>query len=102
MNRAKAFAILAIAVPLCVSSASAGVLNGYGGALISGSTPFQGFYDYTPGPNLNPSDLNGYIDWAVFSPGTFPAAFTASRYVAGSWVSFTPGAGDYVYTYQGF
>jgi hypothetical protein len=36
-----------------------------------------------------PDDLSGFVDWAVWAPGTFPA-----------FTGYIPTPGEYVYTYQ--
>jgi len=49
------------------------------GAISSGSTPFD-----------NGATLKGYVDWAVYNPGTFPYA------------GYTPTSGELSYAYQIF
>ena len=85
--------LLACAVSCCAATASAGVLSGFAGALLSGSTPYQGYADYPF--NTIPTNLTGYIDYAVFSPGSFPTGL-------GQFSGYTPTAGQFVYTYQLF
>ena len=75
--------LLAVIVGLFIStSAYAGVLANdliEFGAIDSGSTPFT-----------NGGTLTGYVDWAVYNPGTFPYA------------GYTPTAGELAYAYQIF
>ena len=59
-------------------SAQAGMLNGHVGAYASGSAPFSD------------GGLAGYVDYAVFMPGSF------------SYAGYSPDAGEAVYTYQVF
>ncbi|MEX2113484.1 MAG: hypothetical protein WD845_09875 [Pirellulales bacterium] len=40
-------------------------------------------------PYSNPFGLSGFVDWAVWAPGTFPG-----------FSGYSPTAGEYVYTYQ--
>jgi hypothetical protein len=76
----------------CASSALAGTLatdvSSYQGTW-HGSTPFQGV---DPNNGNAPTDLSGYVEWAVYAPGTFPAGF----------LGYTAPAGDFVYAYQAF
>src|SRR5436305_10055650 len=39
--------------------------------------------------------LAGFIDWAVYAPGVFPAGFTPVG-------AFVPSPGEYLYTYQAY
>jgi hypothetical protein len=72
--------LLAVIAGLFISTwAQAGPLNGAAGALSSGSTTFD-----------NGATLKGYVDWAVFNPGTFPYA------------GYTPTSGELSYAYQIF
>jgi len=57
-------------------SAQAGALNGHGSAYASGSSAFGEY------------GLEGYVDYAVFMPGSFPYA------------GYSPDAGEAVYAYQ--
>jgi hypothetical protein len=88
--------VLFTALLFSASSAIAGPLavdtNSYLGIWHS-STPYQGYND--PPANTDPSGLTGYIDWAVYGPGQFPAGFTG----LGGW---TPDPTHFVYTYQGY
>src|SRR3990172_6716910 len=85
LSVAALFATPAFAGPLAADTNSLfGVWNS--------STAYQGYYDY-PFPNLNPSDLVGHIDWAVYAPGTFPVGFAGT---------FVPAASDFVYAYQAY
>lgn len=103
MSLRKGFAFLAgtllmFAMPLV---AHAGILNGHPDAYNDGTGPWVG----PPNPpNLgawtgstsfsNPFDLTGYVDWAVFGPGDFPAAFAG--------LGYTPTSGELTYLYQVF
>jgi hypothetical protein len=53
-----------------------------------GTTAYQGYFD--PPFNTLPSGLSGYVDWAVYAPGTFPGGFSG----------YVPNPGEFVYTYQ--
>jgi hypothetical protein len=53
-----------------------------------GTTAYQGYFD--PPFNTDPSGLTGYVDWAVYAPGTFPGGFSG----------YTPNINEFVYTYQ--
>jgi hypothetical protein len=71
--------LLAVIVGLFISTwAQAGPLAS-AGTYSSGSTPFD-----------NGDTLKGYVDWAVFNPGTFPYA------------GYTPTSGELSYAYQVF
>jgi hypothetical protein len=80
-------------VVVCHATTAFAAISGIGGALISGSSSFQGYVDYPT--NTIPSGLTGYIEYAVFAPDTFPTG-------VGQFTGYTPTAGEYVYLYQAF
>ncbi len=94
MTRIKSPLILLCAVALFAAPALAGPLDPLAvdtttvGGIWHGSTPYQGYFD--PPFNTSPSGLTGWIDWAVYAPGAFPAGFSG----------YAPTPGEYVYTYQ--
>ncbi len=75
------------AVALCATTAFAGPLTTDPAAYFDGfvtwhsTTPYQGYLDYPT--NNFPSNLSGTIDWAVYSPGTFPAGYLGYTPTAG-------------------
>jgi PEP-CTERM motif-containing protein len=78
MARSSLFAVIA---GLFISTwAQAGPLA-TAGTFASGSTPFD-----------NGGTLKGYVDWAVFNPGTWPAGYTG----------YSPTSGELAYAYQVF
>ncbi|REK17183.1 MAG: PEP-CTERM sorting domain-containing protein [Planctomycetota bacterium] len=80
--------LLICALALCAAPSIAGPLDGDPNAYLgtwSGSTPYQGF-----DLSNQPTELTGYVDWAVYGPGDFPVAFTG----------YTPTPGELTYAYQ--
>ena len=74
--------LVAVIAGLFISTfAQAGALNGNPSAFSSGSTTFD-----------NGGTLKGFVDWAVFNPGSFPAAYSG----------YTPTSGELAYAYQIF
>jgi hypothetical protein len=72
---------------LCATPCSAGYLAGDTSSYFDGFTQWNGSTPFTNGGNLY-----GYVDWAVYAPGTFPGSFTG----------YTPDPAEVVYTYQLF
>lgn len=92
MSRVTTACLLACALALQAATASAGTLaNGVGvyQGTWFGSTPFQGV---DPDNGNAPTDLTGYVEWAVYAPGTFPGGF----------VGYSAPANEFVYAYQAF
>jgi len=69
---------MVLSIGVFAVSAQAGVLNGHASAYASGSSAFSD------------GGLVGYVDYAVFMPGSFPYA------------GYSPDAGEAVYAYQVF
>jgi len=67
------------------------------GPLATDGTSYQGVWHGSTSYVGNPPSggLAGYIDWAVYAPGVFPAGFAG---VAG----YVPTPGEYMYAYQGY
>lgn len=82
-------AVLLAALGMQVS-AFAGPLATHPAAFFDGSVTWRGTTvfdsDYTP----NSGSLEGYVDWAVFGPGAFPAGY----------VGYTPTPGELTYAFQ--
>jgi len=85
-TRTGALALCLVGGLFTASSAEAGVLNGHINAFTdvsnvtwTASTAFD-----------NGSGLSGFVDWAVFGPGSFP------------FTGYTPTAGELTYAYQVF
>lgn len=76
-------------VGLCAATASAGALNGHAAAYNDGNGPTAGAWTGSTAFD-NGLGLSGYVDWAVFGPGSFP------------YVGYTPTAGELAYSYQVF
>lgn len=92
MSRVTTASLLACALAYIAATAHAGTLaNGVGvyQGTWYGTTPFQGV---DPDNGNAPTDLTGYVEWAVYAPGTFPGTFTG----------FSAPATDFVYAYQAF
>jgi hypothetical protein len=88
-------ALAAAALVLLPASAKAGVLypNGYG--YVDGSnTTWDGTTSFSALSADSQPDISGTVDWEVFTPAGYAAAFPTSTYV--------PTAGEYVYAYQAF
>lgn len=89
MSRCKT-CLVACAIALFASPSFAGVLatdtSSYLGVW-NGSTPFQAYDLFN-----QPTGLTGYVDWAVYGPGDFPAGF----------LGYVPTPGELTYTYQIF
>jgi hypothetical protein len=81
--------LLTVVVGLCAATASAGALNGHAAAFNDGNGPSGGAWTGSTAFN-NGQGLSGYVDWAVFGPGSFPYA------------GYTPTAGELAYSYQVF
>ena len=86
MKRTLLFMVVA---GLCAATASAGALNGHAAAFNDGNGPSGGAWTGSTSFN-NGQGLVGYVDWAVFGPGSFP------------YVGYTPTAGELAYSYQVF
>jgi len=92
MSRVTTACLLACALACVATTASAGTLaNGVGvyQGIWAGTTPFQGV---DPDNGNAPTDLSGYVEWAVYAPGTFPGTFSG----------YSAPASDFVYAYQAF
>jgi hypothetical protein len=92
MSRVTTACFLACALACSATIASAGTLaNGVGvyQGIWSGTTSFQGV---DPDNGNAPTDLTGYVEWAVYAPGTFPGSFSG----------FAAPANEFVYAYQAF
>jgi hypothetical protein len=87
MSRCTTCVLCAVACvfALYATPSSAGYLAGDASAYSGwhGSTPFN-----------DGADLFGYVDWAVYAPGSWPASF--------DFGTFTPDTGNLLYTYQVF
>lgn len=84
--------LIACALAFHAATAHAGTLaNGVGvyQGTWFGTTPFQGV---DPDNGNAPTDLIGYVEWAVYAPGTFP----------GTFLGYSAPATDFVYAYQAF
>jgi PEP-CTERM motif len=80
--------LAAFAMLLCATPSFAGYLAGdSANAYFDGVTQWAGSTPYSDG-----FDLIGYVEWAVYAPGDFPASFTG----------YSPSAGELTYTYQLF
>jgi hypothetical protein len=84
MSRCKTL-VFALALLLCATPTFAGYLD-------ADATAYAGWHGTTPF-FANP-DFNGYIEWAVYAPGTWPASF--------DFGAFTPDTGNLLYAYQVF
>lgn len=92
MSRVTTKFLLACALACFATTAHAGTLATGVGAYQGtwyGTTPFQGV---DPDNGNAPTDLIGYVEWAVYAPGTFPGGFSG----------YVPPATDFVYAYQAF
>jgi hypothetical protein len=70
--------VMVLSIGVFAVSAQAGDLDGHADAYASGSSPFSA------------NGFQGYVDYAVFMPGSFPYA------------GYSPDAGEAVYAYQVF
>jgi len=71
------------------ASAQAGALDGAAGAFNDGNGPAAGAWTGSTAFSSGVG-LSGYVDWAVFGPGSFPYA------------GYTPDPGELVYAFQVF
>ena len=85
--------VLTVAPAMIAAPAMAGILAGDSTnsylTIWHGSTPYQGY----EADNVTPSGLTGYVDWAVYAPGSAPP---------GGFDGYAFPGGEYIYAYQVF
>lgn len=84
--------LLACLLACTATTAMAGTLAGDVSSYLGvwhGTTPFQGV---DPDNGNAPTDLYGYVEWAVYAPNTFPVGF----------LGYAAPANEFVYAYQAF
>jgi hypothetical protein len=100
VNRLRTVVLFSIAILFLMGPqlAQAGVLNGHvdayndgTGSWVAPKPPAAGAWTGSTA-FTNAFDLTGYVDWAVFGPGDFPAGF----------VGYLPTGGELTYVYQVF
>ncbi len=90
MIRKRTTSLLVCALAFCAAPALAGPLP-LGPLATAPGVYVDGSSNVWHGstPYANSFGLSGFVDWAVWAPGTFPA-----------FSGYTPTAGEYIYTYQ--
>ncbi len=80
--------LVLIAAPAMAGPIATDNANSYLG-IWNGSTPYQGYES----DNVTPSGLTGYVDWAVYAPGSAPV---------GGFDGYSPPSNEYTYVYQAY